>query len=85
MAHCASDLNNYLRKERQIEMKERIIYDITGEKVEVSVDRETGEIDFFDNHLKLNIQDNSASLVEIENNEEISICAGLRREENWYF
>jgi len=66
-------------------MKEKIIYDITGEKVEVSVDRETGEINLFKNHLKLNIQDNKANLVEIENGKEILICAGYFFKNTWYF
>lgn len=66
-------------------MKEKLTVNITGVNVEAGIDRETGEIDLFNNHLKLNIRDNLANLVEIENNQEISICDGYRRNENWYF
>lgn len=66
-------------------MKENLICEISGEKKEVSIDRETGEFDLFDNHLKLIIQNNQANLIEIENNEEISICASYQHDENWYF
>ena len=59
-------------------MKEGLTCIISDEKVEVNVDRETGEIDIFDNHLKLNIREKKANLVEIENSKEILICAGYQ-------
>ena len=66
-------------------MKESIICDITGQNVEVSIDRETGEFNLFSNRLKLNIQDNKANLVEIENGQEILICIGYFFKNHWFF
>jgi len=66
-------------------MKETLTYVISDEKVNVCIDRETGELNLFKNHLKLNIQDNKANLVEIENGKEILICIGYFFKSNWYF
>ena len=66
-------------------MKETLICDITGQNVEVSIDRETGEFNLFSNRLKLNIQDNKANLVEIENGKEILICIGYFFKNHWFF
>jgi len=66
-------------------MKEKLTCEINGIVVEAVIDRETGEFNLFKNHLKLNIQDNKANLVEIENGKEILICAGYFFKNTWYF
>jgi len=66
-------------------MKETITCNITGQNVEVTINRETGEFDLFSNRLKLNIQDNKANLVEIENGQEILICIGYFFKNHWFF
>ena len=66
-------------------MQEKLTYRANGVNVEAFIDRETGEIDIFNNHLKLNLKVNQANLVEIENGKEILICAGVRFMGMWYF
>lgn len=66
-------------------MMEQITYNFNGGNITVGIDRETGEIDIVDYRFKLNIQNNKANLVKIENNKEILICAGYLFKDNWYF
>jgi hypothetical protein len=67
-------------------MEETLTCDIwIGEKVQVVIDRETGKFDLFDSHLKLNIQDNKADLIDLEKDGEVSLCTGYLRGGIWYF
>ena len=64
-------------------MKVTIKCDIwTGEKVEVAIDRETGEFSLFNASLKLNIQGNKAVLIDEEDAE---LLTGYLQGKTWRF
>jgi hypothetical protein len=65
-------------------MKEILTCDVcSGEKVETVIDRETGEFNLFDIPLELNIKDDKAVLIDIEDEAEVLI--GYKGGEIWRF
>jgi len=65
-------------------MKETLTCDIwTGEKVNVIIDRETGEFSLFGSSFKLNIQDNIAVLIDNEVKGEV--VTGFMQGKTWRF
>lgn len=65
-------------------MKEILTCDIrTGAKIRVVIDRETGELIFYNSRFKLDIQNNKAFLVDKDTR--FPIFAGYLRDNLWCF